>query len=214
MASVSVLDELGVQVQVNTRVRGVDDQHLLLERDGAQVVIDTASLPFLEGSEIDYTDELIGASPLKTEIVQGVDILFFRELTGGIYFGGHTVTDDGATAHSTMTYTVAEIERIVRMAAQAARGRSNRLTSVDKANVLEVSRLWRKTAARVMADEFPDVEYDVVLVDAMAMHLISRPADFDVVVTGNMFGDILTDEASMLPGSLSICEVAGRQDAV
>ena len=143
--------------------------------------------------------ELVDASPLRREIVEGVDILFFRELTGGIYFGDHSVTDNGATAHSVMTYTVGEIERIVRVAAEAARGRDNRLTSVDKANVLEVSRLWRKTAARVMEQEFPDVIYDVVLVDAMAMHLISRPGDFDVVVTGNMFGDILTDEASMPP---------------
>lgn len=157
-------------------------------------------------------DELIGASPLRREIVRGVDILFFRELTGGIYFGGHSVSDDGATAHSTMTYTVAEIERIVRLAAEAARGRRNHLTSVDKANVLEVSRLWRKTAARVMAEEFPDVDYDVVLVDAMAMHLISRPRDFDVVVTGNMFGDILTDEASMLPGSMGMLPSASLGD--
>jgi 3-isopropylmalate dehydrogenase len=90
------------------------------------------------------------------------------------------------------------------LAAIAARGRKNRLTSVDKANVLEPSRLWRQVAARVMAEEFPDVQYDVVLVDSMAMHLINRPKDFDVVVTGNMFGDILTDEASMLPGSLGM----------
>ena len=96
------------------------------------------------------------------------------------------------------------MERIVRLAAKAAQGRQNRLTSVDKANVLEPSRLWRQVAARVMREEFPDVEYDVVLVDAMAMHLINRPRDFDVVVTGNMFGDILTDEASMLPGSLGM----------
>lgn len=149
-------------------------------------------------------DELVGASPLRREIVAGVDILFFRELTGGIYFGKQWLDDDGLAAHSTMTYSVAEIERIVRMAAEAARGRRNHLTSVDKANVLEVSRLWRRTAARVMAEEYPDVRYEVVLVDAMAMHLISRPRDFDVVVTGNLFGDILTDEASMLPGSMGM----------
>ena len=99
-----------------------------------------------------------------------------------------------------------------RLAAQAARDRRNHLTSVDKANVLEPSRLWRSVAARVMAEEFPDVNYDVVLVDAMAMHLINRPRDFDVVVTGNMFGDILTDEASMLPGSLGMLPSASLGD--
>lgn len=151
-------------------------------------------------------DELADASPLRPEIIRGTDILFFRELTGGIYFGPSSRSGSGAdeTASQAMVYSVHEVERIVRLAAKAAQGRDNRLTSVDKANVLEPSRLWRQVAARVMAEEFPDVEYDVVLVDAMAMHLINRPADFDVVVTGNMFGDILTDEASMLPGSLGM----------
>ncbi|MEM6366541.1 MAG: 3-isopropylmalate dehydrogenase [Planctomycetota bacterium] len=151
-------------------------------------------------------DELIDASPLKREIIEGTDILFLRELTGGIYFGdsSRSGSDGDESATQAMVYSVHEVERIVRLAAKAAQGRDNRLTSVDKANVLEPSRLWRQVAARVMADEFPDVTYDVVLVDAMAMHLINRPADFDVVVTGNMFGDILTDEASMLPGSLGM----------
>jgi 3-isopropylmalate dehydrogenase len=148
--------------------------------------------------------ELADASPLKREIIEGVDILFFRELTGGIYFGGSTTTNDGSTVADHMRYSVYEVERIVRLAAQAARGRSGKLTSVDKANVLAVSRLWRSVTDRVMADEFPDVDYESVLVDAMAMHLLSRPRDFDVVVTGNLFGDILTDEASMLPGSLGL----------
>ena len=151
-------------------------------------------------------EELIDASPLRREIVSGTDILFFRELTGGVYFGPSGRRGEGTdeTAFQSMQYSVGEVERIVRLAAEAARGRDNRLTSVDKANVLEPSRLWRQTAARVMADEFPDVQYDVVLVDAMAMHLINRPSDFDVVVTGNLFGDILTDAASMLPGSLGM----------
>ena len=151
-------------------------------------------------------DQLVDASPLRREIIEGTDILFLRELTGGIYFGESGRTGSGAdeTASQAMVYSVYEVERIVRLAAKAAQGRDNRLTSVDKANVLEPSRLWRQVAARVMAEEFPDVQYDVVLVDAMAMHLINRPADFDVVVTGNMFGDILTDEASMLPGSLGM----------
>ena len=150
--------------------------------------------------------ELVDASPLKRNIVEGTDILFFRELTGGIYFGpsGRNTVDGVEEAYATEVYSVPEVERIVRLAAQAARGRRQHVTSVDKANVLEPSRLWRQVAARVMRDEFPDIRYDVVLVDAMAMHLISRPRDFDVVVTNNIFGDILTDEASMLPGSLGM----------
>ena len=151
-------------------------------------------------------DELLDASPLRRDIIEGTDILFLRELTGGIYFGDSGTDGSGKSesAYQSMVYSVGEVERIVRLAAKAAQGRDNRLTSVDKANVLEPSRLWRRVAARVMQDEFPDVQYDVVLVDAMAMHLINRPSDFDVVVTGNMFGDILTDEASMLPGSLGM----------
>ena len=148
--------------------------------------------------------QLAASSPLRPDVVAGVDILFYRELTGGIYFGKHWSSADGTTASSTMTYTEAEVERIVRMAGQAARRRRGKLTSVDKANVLEVSRLWRRTAQRIVEAEFSDLEYEVVLVDAMAMHLISRPASFDVVVTGNMFGDILTDEGSMLTGSIGM----------
>lgn len=151
-------------------------------------------------------DELVDASPLKKEIVGGTDILFFRELTGGVYFGdsGRREHESGEEAFCEMVYSSGEIERIVRLAAEAARGRNGRVTSVDKANVLEVSRLWRQVAERVMKEEYPDVQYDVVLVDAMAMHLIARPKAFDVVVTGNLFGDILTDAASMLPGSLGL----------
>lgn len=151
-------------------------------------------------------DELVGASPLKREVVAGTDILFFRELTGGIYFGdsGRRQTEMGEAGYDEMIYSTGEVERIVRLAAVAAGQRKGKLTSVDKANVLESSRVWRQTAERVIREEFPDLEYEVVLVDAMAMHLISRPKDFDVVVTGNMFGDILTDAASMLPGSLGM----------
>ncbi|MGB0595427.1 MAG: 3-isopropylmalate dehydrogenase [Rubripirellula sp.] len=151
-------------------------------------------------------DQLIDSSPLRREIIEGTDILFLRELTGGIYFGesGSGGSGDDESGYQSMIYTAGEVKRIVRLAAKAAQGRDNRLTSVDKANVLEPSRLWRRVAAQVMAEEFPEVQYDVVLVDAMAMHLINRPRDFDVVVTGNMFGDILTDEASMLPGSLGM----------
>jgi len=151
-------------------------------------------------------DELIDASPLKNKIIDGVDILFVRELTGGIYFGdsGRKPHESGEEAFNVMSYTTGEIQRVIRIAAEAAMLRNKRLTSVDKANVLEVSRLWRQVAEQVVRDEYPEIAYDVVLVDAMAMHLISRPRDFDVVVTGNMFGDILTDEGSMLPGSLGL----------
>ena len=159
-------------------------------------------------------DELLDASPLKREVVEGTDILFVRELTGDVYFGesGRHGTGKQETAFQQMVYSVAEVERVVRLAAHAARARRNHLTSVDKANVLEPSRLWRQTAARVMKEEFPDVKYDVVLVDAMAMFLIQKPTEFDVVVTANLFGDILTDEASMLPGSLGMLPSASIGD--
>jgi len=149
-------------------------------------------------------DQLVDASPLKREIVEGIDILIYRELTSGIYFGGSDTSADGRTVADHMRYSVDEIERIVRLAATAARERRGHLTSVDKANVLAVSRLWRGTTERIMSEEFPDVTHEVQLVDAMAMHLIARPRDFDVVVTGNLFGDILSDEASMLPGSMGM----------
>ncbi|HUE16026.1 MAG TPA: 3-isopropylmalate dehydrogenase [Planctomycetaceae bacterium] len=159
--------------------------------------------------------QLIDASPLKRSIVEGVDILFIRELTGGLYFGesGRRPHPSGEEAWNTMIYSTGEIERVVRLAGQLARRRRRKVTSVDKANVLEVSRLWRQVAARIMSDEFPDVQYDVVLVDAMAMHLISRPREFDVIVTENMFGDILTDEGSMLPGSLGLLPSASLGDS-
>ena len=149
---------------------------------------------------------LIDASPLKRHIIEGVDILFVRELTGGIYFGDSRAWEENGeqVAVNEMIYRTHEVERVVRVAAKAAQQRKGHLTSVDKANVLEVSRLWRRTAQAVVEKDFSDLKYDVVLVDAMAMHLISRPKDFDVVVTGNLFGDILTDEGSMLPGSLGL----------
>ena len=126
-----------------------------------------------------------------------------RELTGGIYFGERGRRDGGRTAYDTMVYSVEEVERVVHTAFRLSRGRKRHVTSVDKANVLECSRLWRETATRV-AKEYPDVAFDHLLVDACAMHLIRRPATFDVIVTENMFGDILTDEASMLTGSMGM----------
>ncbi len=151
---------------------------------------------------VQVLDELAAASPIKSELLKGVDLIVVRELTGGIYFGEKTRSETSAS--DLCTYHTHEIERIVRVAAALARKRRGKLCSVDKANVLETSRLWRETVDRLMADEFPDVELETLLVDAAAMHLLSRPADFDVIVTENMFGDILTDEASMLAGSLGL----------
>jgi 3-isopropylmalate dehydrogenase len=142
------------------------------------------------------------ASPLKPELLRGVDIMVVRELTGGIYFGKRTRTATEATDEC--RYSVAEVERVVRLAARLAQGRRRRLTSVDKANVLETSRLWRGTVERIMPAEFPDVKFEHMLVDSAAMHLLRKPVDFDVIVTENMFGDILTDEASMLAGSMGL----------
>jgi 3-isopropylmalate dehydrogenase len=153
---------------------------------------------------------LIGASTIKPEVLEGVDLVFVRELTGGIYFGEKR--RDASSAVDVCTYTVAEIERITRVAARLAQRRRHKLTSIDKSNVLETSRLWREVTTRVMKAEFPDVALDHVLVDAAAMHLIRRPRDFDVLVTENMFGDILTDEASMLAGSLGLLPSASLGD--
>ncbi len=154
--------------------------------------------------------ELIEASPLKAELLHGVDMIVVRELTGGIYFGEKT--RDESSASDLCTYTVAEIERIVRVAAKLAGERGGRLCSVDKANVLETSRLWRDVTNRIMAAEFAAIDVETLLVDAAAMHLLSRPAEFDVIVTENMFGDILTDEASMLAGSLGMLPSASLGD--
>jgi len=151
---------------------------------------------------VSVNPRVVHASPLRPELLAGVDMIVVRELTGGIYFGDKL--RDGDRASDLCVYTVAEVERIVRTAARIARGRRKKLTSVDKANVLETSRLWREVTTRVMTEEFPDVALSHMLVDACAMHLIRRPADFDVIVTENMFGDILTDEASMLAGSMGM----------
>jgi len=145
---------------------------------------------------------LTDASTLKAEVVSGVDLVFVRELTGGIYFGEKH--RDAVRASDVCSYSAAEIERIVRVAAELARSRRGRLTSIDKSNVLETSRLWREVSQRVIEREFPGVQLEHMLVDAAAMHLIRRPREFDVLVTENMFGDILTDEASMLAGSLGL----------
>jgi 3-isopropylmalate dehydrogenase len=142
---------------------------------------------------------LLDASPLKRDRIEGTDLLVVRELTGGIYFGESG--RDGDTAHDDCAYSVGEIERIARIAFQSAR---TKVTSVDKANVLETSRLWRETVTRLHAEEFPEVPLEHLLVDNAAMQLVSRPSDFDVIVTENLFGDILSDEAAMLTGSLGM----------
>lgn len=146
---------------------------------------------------------LLDLSPLKTERVQGVDMLIYRELTGGIYFGQKTLNAAGTVAADDCRYSIEEIERISHLAFKAAQQRRKKLTLVDKANVLETSRLWRKTVQSLTA-QYPDVQLDCLFVDNAAMQLIVNPAQFDVLLTENMFGDILSDEASVLTGSLGM----------
>ncbi len=159
---------------------------------------------------------LIDSSPLKNHLVDGTDMIIVRELTGGIYYGtprGISGEGDQERAVNTMTYTRAEIARIVRMAFQLARGRRKKLTSVDKSNVLENSQFWRKVVLEV-APEFPDVALDHLLVDNCAMQLVLNPRRFDVVVTENMFGDILSDEGAVLAGSIGMlpsASIGGRK---
>jgi len=146
------------------------------------------------------------ASPLRPELVRGVDMLIVRELTGGIYFGtprGVEGEGDGRVARNTMAYSVGEIRRIARVAFEAARRRRRKVTSVDKANILECSQLWREVVGSV-GREYPDVALDHLYVDNAAMQLLARPRDFDVVLTENMFGDILSDEAAMLAGGIGM----------
>ena len=149
-------------------------------------------------------------SPLRPERLREVDLMIVRELTGGSYFGKKW--RDAEQAEDVCRYTTPEIERVTRAAGRIARTRRGRITLVDKANVLETSRLWREVAHRVMADEFPDVTMENMYVDAASMHLLTRPADFDVLLTENLFGDILSDEASMLCGSMGLLPSASLND--
>jgi 3-isopropylmalate dehydrogenase len=159
-------------------------------------------------------DELLDASSIKPELLKGADILFFRELTGGIYFGEpRGRLNDGNTALDTMIYHRYEVERIARKAFEAAMTRRKKLCSVDKANVLESSRLWRETV-QLLAADYPEVEVTNMFIDNAAMQLIRDPRQFDVVLTGNMFGDILTDEASQIAGSLGMLASASVGDKV
>ena len=154
--------------------------------------------------------DLADLAPVKSDRLKGVDLLVVRELTGGIYFGEKR--RDGDVACDGCSYSVAEIERVVRLAARLAGARRGQLTQVDKANVLETSRLWRQVTTRVMAEEFPAIQLEHQLVDSMAMHLIAKPAAYDVIVTENLFGDILTDEAALLAGSLGLLPSASLGD--
>jgi 3-isopropylmalate dehydrogenase len=153
---------------------------------------------------------LIDASPVKAEVLRDVDLVVVRELTGGLYFGEKR--RDGDIATDVCIYSAQEVRRVVRVAARLARQRRRRLTSVDKANVLETSRLWREVATQVVRDEFSDVQLEHVLVDSCAMLLVQRPARFDVIVTENLFGDVLTDEASVLAGSIGLLPSASLGD--
>src|SRR5450432_1052039 len=158
-------------------------------------------------------DELLEASSIKPEILKGSDILFFRELTGDVYFGEKGRRDNGNTAYDVMIYQRYEIERIAHKAFQAARTRRKKVTSVDKANVLESSRLWRETVQEI-GKQYPDVTLEHQFVDSAAMKLIQAPRSFDVVLTGNLFGDILTDEASQIAGSMGMLASASIGDRV
>lgn len=167
---------------------------------------------------------LADASTLKPEVIDGVDMMIVRELTGGLYFGKRERFYDeegagangaaGQRAYDTLEYREYEVERIARQAFEAARKRRNKVTSVDKANVLETSRMWREIVHRIHQEEYADVELEDLLVDNTAMQLINRPADFDVVVTENMFGDILSDEAAQITGSLGMLASASLGDGV
>ncbi len=158
-------------------------------------------------------DELLGASSIKPEILKGSDILFFRELTGDIYFGEKGRRDDGNTAYDIAVYSRYEVERIARKAFDSAMTRRKKLCSVDKANVLETSRLWREVVQEI-AKEYPEVEVEHQFVDSAAMMLIKDPRRFDVVLTANLFGDILTDEASQIAGSMGMLASASIGDTV
>ena len=158
-------------------------------------------------------DELLGASSIKPEILKGSDILFFRELTGDVYFGERGRKNENNTAYDTMIYSRYEVERIAHKAFAAARTRRKKVTSVDKANVLESSRLWREVVQE-MGTQYPDVQLEHQFVDSAAMKLIQNPRSFDVVLTGNLFGDILTDEASQIAGSMGMLASASVGDTV
>jgi len=148
-------------------------------------------------------DSLVDRSPLKRMHVEGTDLVIYRELAGGIYFGDKGRSEDGESAYDHCTYSVKEIEQIAHLAFEAAQSRRKKLTLIDKANVLETSRLWRQTV-QVIAQNYPDVEVEYLFVDNAAMQIILRPNQFDVILTENMFGDIISDESSVITGSIGL----------
>lgn len=156
-------------------------------------------------------DELLGASSLKPEVLKGTDIMFFRELTGDVYFGEKNRSEDRNFASDLMNYNRYEVERIAKKAYESARNRSKKVCSVDKANVLETSRLWREVVQEIAA-QYPDVETEHMFIDNAAMQLVKNPKKFDVVLTANLFGDILTDEASQIAGSMGMLASASIGD--
>jgi len=160
-----------------------------------------------------YTS-LIDASPLKKEIVENVDFVVYRELTGGIYFGDKGISDDGNTAYDTCSYTREEIIRISELAFKEAHKRKKELTLVDKANVLSTSRLWREVVQDMAKNKYSDINVNYLFVDNAAMKIITNPSDFDVILTENMFGDIITDEASVITGSLGMLPSASIGDKI
>lgn len=149
-------------------------------------------------------DSLIDRSPLKEDRISGTDFVIYRELTGGIYFGEKMLSEDGKTASDLCLYTQSEIERITHMAFKAARNRRNKMTLIDKANVLESSRLWRRVVTELHQSDYADVDLDFLFVDNAAMQMILNPAQFDVILTENMFGDIISDEGSVIGGSIGL----------
>ena len=183
-----------------------DDPHASIRPEQGLLALRKALGVFANLRPVRVPPALVRASSLRAELVAGVNLLVVRELTGGIYFGEKRREGTGSseTASDLCCYSAGEIERVVRVAARLARGRRRRLASVDKANVLETSRLWRGTVTRVVHEEFPDLVLTHLLVDACAMQLLREPKNFDVIVTENLFGDILTDEAAMLAGSLGM----------
>ena len=184
-----------------------DDPHASVRPEQALLGLRKELGLFVNLRPVSLHSALVDASPLRPELVQGVDLIVVRELTGGIYFGQPRV-EGSERAVDTMVYTRAEVERIAHVAFRTAR---TKVTSVDKANVLACSRLWRATVEAV-AQEYPEVELEHLLIDAATMHLIKRPGDFDVILTSNMFGDILSDETSVLAGSMGMLPSASLAD--
>ena len=159
-------------------------------------------------------DSLIESSPLKKKIIQDVDFIVYRELTGGIYFGDKGIIENGNKAYDTSTYTINEIKRISNLAFLESKKRKSKLTLVDKANVLSTSRLWREVVQNLSRNNFPEVSVDYLFVDNAAMKIITNPSDFDIILTENMFGDIITDEASVITGSLGMLPSASIGNSI